>query len=306
MSESSTSPSGVPTCYRHPGRESYIRCQRCDRPICPDCMRDAAVGFQCPECVAEGKKTTRAGRTAFGGLRPGNAATTSFVLIGINVAVWVAILASGGSSSRLLAWLELRPRAVCDLQNGFIQIHGTQAACTGDWMPGVYDGAYWQLLTSTFTHVQPLHIAFNMFALYILGPQLEMVIGRVRFLALYLLSGLAGSALVYWAAPEFQATVGASGSIFGLMGALLIVAYKLRANVQQILMWIGINFVFTVAVSNVSWQGHLGGFIGGLAIAGILVYAPRGPRRPVFQISGLVVVAALTALAVILRTAALA
>ncbi len=301
-------PAGVPTCYRHPGREAHIRCQRCNRPICPDCMRDAAVGFQCPECVAEGRRTTRSGRTAFGGLRPTNAATTSFVLIGINVFVWLSIMATGGNASRVLAWLELRPNGLCDLQNGFVNLQVGQAACTaggGEWMPGVYDGAYWQLLTSTFTHSQPLHIAFNMFALYVLGPQLELAIGRIRFLALYLLSGLTGSALVYWAAPEFQATVGASGAIFGLMGALLVVAYKLRANAQQILMWIGINFVFTVTVSNISWQGHLGGFLGGLVIAAILVFAPKGRSRPLFQVSGLVVVAALTALAVILRTAAL-
>ena len=305
MSDHATPPAGVPTCYRHPDRETHIRCQRCDRPICPDCMRDAPVGFQCPDCVAEGRRTTRAGRTAFGGLRPSNAATTSFVLIGLNALVWLMILATGGSSSRVLAWLELRPNGLClNAAGGF---DTTRAVCegSGEWLPGVYDGAYWQLLTSTFTHVQPLHIAFNMFALYVLGPQLELAIGRVRFLALYLLSGLTGSALVYWAAPEFQATVGASGAIFGLMGALLVVAYKVRANVQQILMWIGINFVFTVAVSNISWQGHLGGFVGGLVIAAILVYAPRGRSRPLFQVSGLVVVAALTALAIILRTAAL-
>src|SRR5512143_4045936 len=91
---------GVPACYRHPGRETYIRCQRCDRPICPDCMRDAAVGFQCPSCVAEGAKTTRSGRTAYGGLRPTDASRTSIAIIGINVAVWVAVLATGGSASR--------------------------------------------------------------------------------------------------------------------------------------------------------------------------------------------------------------
>ena len=98
MSDPSTPPAGVPTCYRHPGRETHIRCQRCDRPICPDCMRDAAVGFQCPDCVAEGRKTTRAGRTAFGGLRPTNASATSAVLIALNAAVWFAITVTGGAS----------------------------------------------------------------------------------------------------------------------------------------------------------------------------------------------------------------
>ena len=295
----------MPTCYRHPGRESHIRCQRCNRPICPDCMRDAAVGFQCPDCVAEGRHTTRSGRTAYGGLRPTNAGLTSMVLIGINAAVWLAIVATGGSSSRLLDWLALRPNGLCLVPQGGVDV--PQAACEGRgvWLPGVADGAYWQLLTSAFTHVQLLHIGFNMLALYILGPQLELAIGRIRFLALYLLSALSGSLLVYWAAPEYQPTVGASGAIFGLMGALLVVSFKLRVNVQSILVWIGINFLLTVSLSNISWQGHLGGFVGGLLVATVLVYAPRGPRRTTYQVVGMVAFAALIALATIARTAAL-
>ena len=134
------------------------------------------------------------------------------------------------------------------------------------------------MLTSTFTHVEIWHIGFNMLALWVLGPQLELAIGRARFLALYLLSGLAGSALVYWAAPVNQSTLGASGAVFGLMAALLVVAFKVKADYQQILIWIGINAVLTF-VFGFSWQGHLGGFLGGLAIAGILVYAPR-PAAP--------------------------
>src|SRR6476469_8169709 len=95
-------PAGVPTCYRHPGREAYIRCQRCGKVICPDCMRDSAVGFQCPDCVKEGARTTRSGRTAYGGLRPGNAAITSMVIIGLNALVWLAIMASGEQRSTLV------------------------------------------------------------------------------------------------------------------------------------------------------------------------------------------------------------
>ena len=98
-------PGVVPTCYRHPDREAYIKCQRCGRVICPDCMRDSAVGFQCPECVKEGSRSTRSGRTAYGGLRPTNAGITSMVIIGINIAVWVAILATGGRASRLVDYL---------------------------------------------------------------------------------------------------------------------------------------------------------------------------------------------------------
>ncbi|MGZ4446830.1 MAG: rhomboid family intramembrane serine protease [Nocardioides sp.] len=307
MSEHQTPETGVPTCYRHPGRESYIRCQRCDRPICPDCMRDAAVGFQCPSCIAEGKKTTRSGRTAYGGLRPGNAAITSMVLIGINVAVWLAILASGGSGSRLVDALSLRARGLCAVgTRGYAYTHDQCSTLgAGHWLPGVSDGAWWQPLTSMFTHVEPLHIGFNMLALWVLGPQLELAIGRVRFLALYLVSGLAGSALVYWAAPEYVNTLGASGAVFGLMGALLVLALKVRANPQGILMWIGINFVFTFAgPGNISWQGHLGGFLGGVAIAAAFAYAPRA-RRSAWQAAGVGLVAVVVLVAIVARTVAL-
>jgi membrane associated rhomboid family serine protease len=299
-------PAGVPTCYRHPGRESHIRCQRCDRPICPDCMRDAAVGFQCPECVAEGKKSTRSGRTAYGGLRPTNAATTTFVLIGLNVAVWLAILATGAGSSRLVDILALRPNGLCVVpgQGGFDVGPALCAANAGDWQPGVSDGAPWQLITSAFTHVQLLHIAFNMIALYLFGPQLELYFGRVRYLALYFISALTGSAVVYWVGPEYGQTVGASGAIFGLMGALLVVSLKIRVNVQGILVLIGVNFLMTATISGISWQGHVGGFVGGVLVAAILVYAPR-KHRTAYQAAGLTAVTAVAVLAILARTVAL-
>ena len=293
----------MPVCYRHPGRESHIRCQRCDRPICPDCMRDASVGFQCPDCIAEGRRTTRTARTSYGGLRPGNAAITSFTLIGINVAVWLAVIASGNS---LVDWLALHARGFCNASGGSFGVsqHLCETTPGASWVPGVADGGWWQLITSAFTHQAVLHIGFNMFALYALGPQLEMALGRVRFLALYLLSALAGSALVYWAAPEYQPTLGASGAVFGLMGALLVIALKMRVNPQQVLMWIGINFVLTFTISNISWQGHLGGFVGGVLCAVALVYAPRR-RRTAVQVAGLVLIGVVIAGAIIARTAVL-
>lgn len=300
---------GVPTCYRHPGRESHIRCQRCSRPICPDCMRDAAVGFQCPDCVAEGRRTTRQGRTAYGGLRPTNASVTTIVLIGINLAVWGLIQATGRYTSRLYELFALTPSGSCSLDDGSGYYRVPESVCaTGrgvHWVDGVSDGAYWQLVTTMFTHVEVWHILLNMLALYMLGPQLENVLGRARFLALYLLSGFAGSVLVYWLAEPTGSTVGASTAVFGLMGALLVVAFKVGGNVQQILIWLGLNAVITFTLPNISWQGHLGGFLGGVVVAGILVYAPRGSPRTLFQVSGLVAVTALLALAVIARSASL-
>jgi len=297
----------VPTCYRHPGREAHIRCQRCDRVICPDCMRPAAVGFQCPECVKEGAKATRSGRTAYGGLRPTDASRTSIVLIALNAAVWIGILATGGNGSRVLDFLVLRTQGLC--QSPTVLFDSTQSACDaggGTWLPGVVDGAYWQVVTSMFSHVSPLHIGFNMLALWVLGPQLELAVGRVRFLALYFVSGLAGSAMVLWFGPEFAygGTLGASGAIFGLMGALAVVAFKVGGDVRGILTWIGINFVLTFAIANISWQGHLGGFLAGSAVGAILVYAPR-QRRTAIQVAGVAAVALVVVAAILARIAAL-
>lgn len=291
----------MPTCYRHPGRETYIRCQRCNRPICPDCMNDAAVGFQCPSCIAEGRKSTRAGRTAYGGLRPTDASVTSGALIVLNVAVWFAITVTGGSGSRLVDLLALRPNGLCVSGGQGFAI--SRAACEGNgtWLPGVADGAYWQVLTGGFAHVSILHIAFNMLALWMIGPQLELALGRTRFLALYFLSLLAGSAAVLWAAPEYGQTVGASGAIYGLFAALVIVALKVGGDVQQLVVLIGVNVAITFAVPNISWQGHLGGFLGGAAIAGVLVYAPR-QRRTQVQVSALVLLALLVLAAIVVRT----
>jgi membrane associated rhomboid family serine protease len=288
----STPPVGVPTCYRHSDRETWIRCQRCDRPICPDCMREASVGFQCPECVAEGRKTVRQARTAYGGQVSANPGAVSIALIGINVVVWVAIMATGRYGSKLYDNGAYYP---------FIDKASCHAGTTAHWANGVSDGAFWQLLTSMFTHVEPWHLGFNMLALWVLGPQLEAILGRGRYLALYLLSGLAGSVAVYWLAGEQTTTVGASGAVFGLMGALVVVGLKLGANVQSLLVWIGINVVLTFTLSNVSWQGHFGGLAGGAAIAAVLVYAPK-ERRTAVQAAGLSVIGVVLVAATVLRT----
>jgi membrane associated rhomboid family serine protease len=285
----------APVCYRHPDREAHIRCQRCDRRICPDCMRPAAVGFQCPSCVHEGSKSTRSGRTAYGGERPGNPALTSQVLIGLNVVVWVLILATGGRASHLVDVLALRPSGTGIFDGQAYQLSA-----------GVADGAPWQLVTSMFTHIEIWHIGFNMLALWMLGPQLELVVGRLRFLALYFVSGLAGSACVMWFSAWYGQTLGASGAIFGLMGALLVIAVKVRGDVRSLLFWIGANFVITFVLGRlISWQGHVGGFVGGLLLGAAIVYAPRAHRTR-WQLLGVATVAALVAAATLFRIALLA
>ncbi len=269
-------------------------------------MRDASVGFQCPTCVDEGRKETRAVRTPYGGLRPGRQGVVSMTLIAINAAIWVLILATGGAGSSWVDRLALRPKGLCVVQGGGFDV--SHAACTangGTWLPGVSDGATWQLVTSMFTQVELLHIGFNMVALWVLGPQLELMLGRLRYAGLYLLSGLVGSAVVYWLSGEYTPTLGASGAIFGLMGALLVMAYKVRADMNQLLIWIGLNVALTFfGRSTISWQGHLGGFVGGVLLAIVLAYAPR-QRRTAWQGAGFALVSVLVVVAVVTRTAVL-
>lgn len=285
---------GVPVCYRHQDRETHIRCQRCNRPICPDCMRTASVGFQCPDCVAEGARTTRQARTAYGGVRHARPGLVTQVLIGLNILVFVLVLGTGGSSGPVLARFALIPTG------GNFLVGGQPTV-----VDGIAQGAVWQLVTSMFTHVAIWHIGFNMLALFILGPQLEAMLGRWRFATLYLLSGLVGSATVYWLSSPTSVTIGASGAIFGLMGALLVVAFKVKGDVQSLLTLVAINVVITVlGASFISWQGHLGGFVGGLVLGLVLVYAPR-QHRTAWQLAGVTVVAVLTVAAIVLRTVAL-
>jgi len=268
-------------------------------------MRDAAVGFHCPDCIAEGRKQTRQARTPYGGLRASRQGVVSISLIVLNAAVWILIMASGGNSSRLVDYLALRPKGACAVGRQAYDLSRDQCSTGhGTWLPGLSDGAWWQPLTSMFAHVAVLHIGFNMLALWVLGSQLEMILGRLRYLGLYLLSGLVGSAAVYLFTPAYTPSLGASGAIFGLMAALLVIAYKARADVSQLMVWVGINAVFTFVGANISWQAHVGGFAGGAVLAAVLVYAPRA-RRTAWQAAGFACVAVLVALAFALRTAAL-
>jgi membrane associated rhomboid family serine protease len=300
----------TPYCYRHPDRETHIRCQRCGRPICPDCMNQAAVGFQCPSCVKEGRKTTRQATAAYGGRPSANPALTSQILIAINVAVWLLISATGGARSEWLQRFALMPMGRCERPGGMAYLPGLdeqQCAAMGQlhWVEGVASGAWWQVATSTFTHVQLMHIGFNMLALWFLGPQLEAVVGRARFLTIYFLSGLMGSVFVLWLAPAQTATVGASGAIFGLMGALLVVAVKIRADYSQILVWLGLNVMITIIGRGfISWQGHLGGLIGGVLVALVLVSVPRR-HRVAWQLSLLGLVGAAVVLGMLARVVVL-
>lgn len=262
------SPAGAPTCYRHPKREAHIRCVRCDRPICPDCMITASVGFQCPECVRGGNATQRVARTALGGRMPSNTISATYVLIAINI---VAFLIEA-VSARFVQNFELigGPVRVSQFDPTVI---------------GVAHGEYYRLLTAMFLHEPPsvggtffLHILFNMWALYVVGPPVEAVLGKLRFVVLYLLAGLSGSALAYWLAAPYVAELGASGAIFGLFAALFVFGRRMRFNIGPIGAVIGFNLLITFTMSGISWQAHVGGLVGGAALAAAWAYAPRKQR----------------------------
>lgn len=299
----SQAPAGVPHCYRHPGKETWIRCQRCERPICPDCMREAAVGFQCPECVAQGAKQTRQGVAAYGGRASADPRLTSIVLIAVNVAVWLAVMVTGGRSSRLLDFLMLTPRGECESRGGlgwYPDATSADLCATAPnsvWTPGAVDGGWWQMVTNGFAHVEIMHIALNCLAIWVLGPAIEAALGRARFLALYFVSLLFGSVTVLWFSAPYVSTLGASGAVFGLLAAMLLLVWKVGGDIKGLAMVIAVNVFITISVPNISWQGHLGGFLGGAAVTALIIFAPRGPQRSRVQWVG---VGALVLLAVVL------
>ena len=276
----------APVCYRHPDRETYVACTRCARPICPDCMRPASVGFQCPECVSEGAKSVRQGRTVFGGRVSGDTSRISLTIVAINVAIYVLGLL--GSRDFALGFGNLP---------GPVLIDGDPA--------GVATGQYYRLATAAFLHASAFHLAFNMFALAQLGPVLESALGRVRFLALYVLSALGGSTLSYLVSGQGTLGVGASGAIFGLFGAYYIVVRRLGGETRSILILLGVNLVITFAVPIIDKPAHLGGLLVGALVATALAYAPRGERRNALQAGACVAVGVVILLGVVLRTAAL-
>ncbi len=269
-------------CYRHPDRETGLSCSECGRPICYECMTPAAVGLRCPEHSGKPQgvaKVTRA-VTRTGGRRPNG---LTLVLIGINVAVAVAEVAIWNGS----------------FINNWMFDHGALFAsgcCINGHVVGVAHGDWWRLVTAMFLHASWIHLGMNMFSLYFVGTILEQIIGRWRFLLLYLASGLAGSAgALVWSAPNAP-TVGASGAIFGILGALLIL--ERRGNIAtggQILGLIVLNLVITFAFSSyISVGGHVGGLIGGIVLMILLLSFRRSAVQSIAS------VAAISALAIII------
>jgi membrane associated rhomboid family serine protease len=279
----------VATCYRHPDRETGLSCSECGRPICTDCVTFAPVGLRCPEHAASGNapKVQRqmqrvARRTAH--VRPTDAIVTR-ILVGLNVLVYLITVAQGGG-------LNAPGGSLFD----HWALFGGRGFLNGHLYGGVAGGEWWRLITSAFLHASVLHIAFNMLALWWLGAPVEMVLGRVRFIGLYLVSGLAGAAGALVANPQ-ALTVGASGAIFGLLGAGMILEWQATGSLAgNYLTLIVINLAISFAVPNISVGGHLGGLIGG--ILATLAFARFGRGHAAYGRLGVVGVASLVAIAV--------
>lgn len=300
----SESPVTAPVCYRHPAKETYVTCTRCGRPICPDCMNAASVGHQCPECVSEGRRTQRSARTVFGGSAAGTAGVATKVLIGINVVVMLISIATGGMTAVAGGgWGGLLGQGTPLTEWGSVIGYATYGF--GDpTLHGVAAGEWYRLVTAMFLHYGVLHLLMNMYALWIMGRELEAVLGRLRFVGLYLLAGLGGNVAAYLFSAPNAATAGASTAVFGLMAAVFVVLKRLHRDVAPIVPIIVINVIFTFAVANISVAGHLGGLVTGAAAAVILAYAPR-ERRNLVQGIGCAAVAVLLVVLAIVRTASL-
>lgn len=270
----------TPTCPRHPGQAAFVRCQRCGRPTCHECQRPAAVGIQCVDCVAEQAKAAPTTRTVFGGHSAAGRPFVTIAIIAVCVVVWLLQLASS--------------RVTDDLS----------------YVPALSGDEPWRFLTAAFVHSpgSPLHLGFNMYALWICGQYLEPMLGRARFAALYLIAALGGSvgfellASVPASVEDtshlgwLTQTVGASGAVFGLFAAVVVLNRKLGRDITPMLTLIGVNAVLGFVVSGIAWQSHLGGLVTGAAVAGALAASPRRSSVAWGAMGGVVLV--LVALAV--------
>ena len=237
------------TCYRHPDRETGLSCSVCERPICTDCATFAPVGIRCPDHSGKPQGAERVVRSAQRAHREGSGALVTRALIAINIGVYLATVATGGGINS---------------DSGTIYEHGVLFG------PFVATGDYWRLLTAAFMHYGPIHLGLNMLALWWLGGPLEERMGRGRYLLLYLVSGLAGSAGALLVSP-CAGTLGASGAIFGIAGAAIVLERQgIFVHGGSIVGLVVINFIITLTFPGISVGGHLGGFFGGiLAMLGL-------------------------------------
>jgi membrane associated rhomboid family serine protease len=271
-------PAPAMVCVRHPDRATGLTCTRCGRPACPDCLRPASVGAQCVDCVRQGSRGVRRWVTV-AGATPGGRPVVVPVLIALNVAIFV--------------WTVVQARSIS--ANFESPLFDAWALEPGE----VSDGEWWRVLTAGFLHIGPIHLVFNMMALWVLGRDMEMVLGRGRFLALYLVSLLGGAAAVMLFYGPEDSVAGASGAVFGLMGGLAVVLKRMRVPAGQVIGLIAVNVAISVLIPGISLIGHLGGLVVGAVATAALVYAPARNRELVQAVAlGLLTLLVLVAIAV--------
>ena len=237
-------------CYRHPDRETGVSCSECGRPICPDCMTFGPVGIRCPDHSGKARGAAKVVQNVQR-TTSGNPGIVTMTLIGINVGIYLLELAGGASINANSGWI---------FEHGALVM---RAIGSNGQLVGLAEGEWWRLLTAAFLHYGPIHLGLNMLALWWIGRPLEAWLGSARYLLLYLVSGLAGSAGALIASPN-GITVGASGAIFGILGAAIVLErqgnYVLGGSALPLLI---VNLAFTFAVPGISIGGHLGGALGG-------------------------------------------
>ena len=281
--------SGPPTCFRHPGRETYVSCVRCGRPACPDCLRSAAVGQQCVECVRAGNQGKRSARGVFGGRAASRGAVVTWTLVAINIVLYLVEWARPGLANSM-------------------EMLGLGRFTPGGPLVGVATGQWYRLITSAFlpppgvSNLGPFDIIFNMWALILVGPALERTLGPARYLTVYLVSAVGGSVLYYYLAPSSQPALGASGAIFGLLGAWFVVSKRLGLDSRWLVTIVVLNLGFDLFLrSQIAWQAHVGGLLAGGLLTAAFAYAPR-KHRFLVQAGAAIVLLGLLAVAVLFRS----
>ena len=274
MTQDPPAPADAPVCPRHPDRVAYVRCQRCDRPVCPECQVPSPVGVHCVDCARQAQGRRRGPRTILGG-RPSADAMVTKALIAACAAV------------------------------GLIQLIMPLVTSRFAFFPALALDEPWRFVTTAFLHASPMHLAFNMWALWVCGSVLEPVLGRWRFAALYGLSAVGGSTAIFLLSSPassswFTLTVGASGAVFGLFAALFVIQRRFGRDTSAIVGLLAINLVISVLGSGISWQGHLGGLLTGAAVSAVFAWAPRD-RRDVYAVGGCAAVGVLLVVLVALR-----
>jgi membrane associated rhomboid family serine protease len=261
-------PPGGDRCYRHPQVATGVHCTRCGRPICTDCMIAAPVGHQCPTCVAEARQEYRQGPGRRVAVANAKATSVTTVLLALMAIGYVLEVVVGGAGS-LLGGPSPLNLVKLGASVGLAQLP------SGD-VVGIAAGQEWRMVTAIFLHGGILHLLMNAYALWIFGPVVERELGRGRFLAIFLATGLFASAASFGFAPiPSPVGVGASGAIFGVVGAF--VAYNYRhwelavaaARLRGLAPFLILNLIFSFALPFIDWRAHLGGFVAGLA-AGII------------------------------------